>query len=129
MLHVALLLVSLTALPIALPRGWDPPASSSVIPWLLAFLAVSLGLPFFALAATAPLVQHWLARLDDSTETTGRKDPYVLYAASNAGSLLGLLAFPFLLERQGGCRHFILYRPWSDILWRILEIAKLPFKT
>jgi spermidine synthase len=91
MLHVGLLLVSLISLPIALPRGWDPPASGNVIPWLLGVLTISVGIPFFMLAATAPLVQHWLAE-----RTT--KNPYVLYAASNAGSFLGLLAFPFLLE-------------------------------
>jgi hypothetical protein len=98
-LHVALLLVSLLALPIALPRGWDPPASGNVIPWLLGELSISLAIPFFVLAATAPLVQHWLASIDDSaTPAPAAKNPYVLYAASNAGSFLGLLAFPLLLE-------------------------------
>jgi hypothetical protein len=98
MLHVALLLLSLIALPIALPRGWDPPASGNVIPWLLGVLTISLGVPFFVLAATAPLVQHWFASIDDPTPAPVAKNPYVLYAASNAGSFLGLLAFPLLLE-------------------------------
>ena len=54
-------------------------------------LLLSVGLPFFVLATTAPLLQSWFARSD--------RDPYWLYAASNAGSLLGLIAYPFFFER------------------------------
>jgi SAM-dependent methyltransferase len=92
--HVALLGVALFALPVAIPRGWAPPASGSVIPWLLLLLTVALGAPFLVLSATAPLLQHWFARLDHPAA----EHPYALYAASNAGSFLGLLAFPILLE-------------------------------
>jgi hypothetical protein len=92
--HVAIAAASLAALPIALPSGWAPPASDSVIPWLLLLLTIAIGAPFFLLSSTAPLVQHWFSRLPADT---GR-DPYALYAASNAGSFCGLLAFPLLLE-------------------------------
>src|SRR2546421_89862 len=58
---------------------------------LLPFLAV--GVPFAVLSATAPLLQRWYATLEAAD-----RDPYFLYAASNAGSLIGLLGYPFLIE-------------------------------
>jgi hypothetical protein len=92
--HVAIAAASLAALPIALPSGWAPPASDSVIPWLLLLLTIAIGAPFFLLSSTAPLVQHWFAH----RHAGGGRNPYALYAASNAGSFCGLLAFPLLLE-------------------------------
>lgn len=72
----------------------DPALADQVerapVPALIAGLLNAVGLPYFALATTAPLLQSWFAR--------GGRDPYWLYAASNAGSLLGLLAYPFLIE-------------------------------
>ena len=58
---------------------------------VLAVLLRSVGLPFFVLATTSPLVQRWFSEL-------GEKDPYHLYTASNAGSMLALLGYPFLIE-------------------------------
>jgi hypothetical protein len=58
---------------------------------VLAVLLRSVGLPFFVLSTTSPLVQRWFAEM-------GEKDPYHLYAASNAGSMLALLGYPFLIE-------------------------------
>lgn len=92
-LHVALLVVCMVQLPLGLPGGWEPPASGNVIPWLIAVLTVSLGVPFLVLSATAPLLQRWLASASPPVQ-----NPYVLYAASNAGSFLGLLAFPLVFE-------------------------------
>ena len=92
--HVGLLILALVALPIAVPGAWTPPASGNVIPWLVAILTIAVGAPFMLLAATAPLVQRWLTGSDHPAA----KNPYLLYAASNAGSLLGLLGFPFLME-------------------------------
>ncbi len=65
---------------------------------LLMLLTAALGLPFFALAATAPLLQRWFSRLQHARAA----DPYFLYAASNLGSLGALIAFPFLLEPRYG---------------------------
>jgi SAM-dependent methyltransferase len=65
---------------------------------LVGHLLGTLGLPVFALAATAPLLQRWFAR----TDRPGAADPYFLYVASNAGSLLALLAYPFVVERWLG---------------------------
>jgi hypothetical protein len=94
LVHMGLLAFALLSLPVAIPGGWTPPASGNVIPWLLGLLAFAVGVPFLVLAATAPLLQRWLSNLDHPAA----ENPYMLYAASNAGSLLGLLSFPFLLE-------------------------------
>jgi predicted O-methyltransferase YrrM len=94
-LHLLVLLLPLIALPIALPPGWTPPGNTSPIPWLLALLTVAVGLPFFAVSATSPIIQAWFA----ATGQRSVRDPYVLYAASNLGSLLALLAYPALVER------------------------------
>jgi spermidine synthase len=93
-LHIAVLLLPLLALPIALPAGWVPPGDTSPVPWLFALLAVAVGLPFFAVSATSPVLQAWFA----NTEHRAARDPYVLYAASNVGSLLALLAYPAVVE-------------------------------
>jgi len=94
LVHVGLLALAALALPVAIPAGWTPPASDSVVGWLLALLVVAVGAPFLVLSATAPLLQRWLAAMDHPSAA----DPYVLYAASNAGSFIGLLAFPTVLE-------------------------------
>lgn len=82
------------ALPIAIPCGWSPPAGRSPIFWLLAVLPLGVGLPFFAAATTAPVLQRWFS----ATAHRGGKDPYFLYAASNLGSMTALLAYPTLIE-------------------------------
>lgn len=72
--------------------GSRPDAES--VPWLhlLATLTLAVGIPFLLLAATSPLLQRWYSLLPVNSS------PYRLYALSNAGSLLGLLAYPFLIE-------------------------------
>ena len=77
-----------------------PAHGSSPIRWLLTTLFVRLGLPFFALSTMAPLVQRWFATL----AVPSASNPYFLYAASNIGSLLALLSYPFLLEPLWGTR-------------------------
>jgi hypothetical protein len=92
--HAAVLLAALALLPVHVPSGWTPPAQPDPVWWLLRLLAVAVGFPFFALSATTPILQKWFAR----TGHASSGDPYFLYAASNAGSLLGLLSYPFVLE-------------------------------
>ena len=92
--HAALLGVAALALPLGIAEGWLPEAGIPPAAWLLLTLAVSLGGPFFAVAATAPLLQRWLSL----SRHPQAADPYFLYAASNAGSVAALLAFPFVLE-------------------------------
>jgi spermidine synthase len=90
--HLALFAAGAATLPIGLAAidgaGW-PPALH-----LLVLLAVSIGPVFFVVAAQAPLLQAWFARTGDIAAA----DPYFLYAASNAGSLLALIAYPFVVE-------------------------------
>jgi hypothetical protein len=91
--QLAVLALAAVALPIGVPDA-TPPEIGSPVPWLLMLLATTAGLPFFALAANGPMVQRWLA----SSRHRAARDPYFLFAASNGGSLLGLLAYPFLVE-------------------------------
>jgi hypothetical protein len=99
-LHVLLLLLPLLALPIAIPAGWSPPTSGSPIAWLLALLAVAVGLPFFVVSVSSPMLQTWFAH----TRHRAAADPYFLYAASNVGSMLALLGYPALIEPYIGLR-------------------------
>ena len=94
-LQVGLVLIPLLVLPIGLPHGWKPPADANPIPWLLALLTLTAGLPLFVVTSTGPVIQRWFA----STAHRGARDPYFLFAASNLGSLLGLLVYPLVLER------------------------------
>jgi len=93
-IHLMLLIAALTALPLTIASGWGEPPSSGYALWLLGLFAVSIGLPFFALAANNPLLQAWFVR----TGHPGGRDPYFLYGSSNIGSFLALLSYPFLLE-------------------------------
>src|SRR5438477_1558081 len=97
LLQGALVLVPLAVLPIGLPHGATPPVQeANPLPWLVGVLIVSAGLPFFVVSSTGPLLQRWFS----ATSHRGARDPYFLYAASNAGSLLGLLLYPLLVERD-----------------------------
>lgn len=92
--HGAVLLLPLFFLPIALPPGVQPPATAQPILWLLGLLAVCVGIPFFVISTSSPLLQ----RLFALTSHRDAHDPYFLYAASNAGSLIALLSYPILIE-------------------------------
>ena len=94
LLHLNLLLAGLLLLPVVMPLHWFGTSIERPIGLLLGVLAVSIGLPFLILSAGAPLLQKWFAECCRGAA----RDPYVLYAASNAGSLAGLLAYPFLIE-------------------------------
>jgi spermidine synthase len=93
-----LLLLLLTALtfPILISEATvrSVPREGNPSLWLLGSLLATVGLPFFAVSTFSPLLQKWFAE----TRHTGSRDPYFLYAASNAGSLLALLSYPLLLE-------------------------------
>ena len=93
-IHLALLVVAFVTLPLSIASGWGEPPSSGYAFWLLGLFAVSIGLPFFALAANNPMLQAWFVR----TGHPDGPDPYFLYASSNIGSFLALLSYPVLLE-------------------------------
>ena len=92
--HLVLLVIALLTLPLSIAGGWGEPPTSGYALWLLGLFAVSIGLPFFALAANNPLLQAWFVR----TGHPNGPDPYFLYASSNIGSFLALLSYPVLLE-------------------------------
>ena len=94
MMQLGLLALAAAVLPIGVPDA-RPPDEGNPIPWLLGVLAVTAGPPFLVLAANGPMLQRWLA----GTKHRAGRDPYFLYAASNGGSLLGLLAYPLVVER------------------------------
>jgi SAM-dependent methyltransferase len=93
--HLGMLLLAAFALPLHVSGLVGEPSSNHPSLWLLGVLTLSVGAPFAVLSATAPLVQAWHARTIHAE--TGA-EPYVLYAASNMGSLLALLAYPALVE-------------------------------
>ena len=92
-LHVAVLAAVAWLLPLGPLGGWAPPPAHQAL-WLFARLTVMIGPAFVLLAATAPLLQAWVA----STGHGHARDPYFLYAASNTGSLVALCAYPVVFE-------------------------------
>ncbi|HEY1784282.1 MAG TPA: hypothetical protein VGG30_01990, partial [Pirellulales bacterium] len=91
-LHLALLVAAVLTLPITPSDGWKPADSGYPTGRILALLTVCIGLPYFVLSSTGPLVQAWFSRA-----LPGRS-PYRLYSLSNFGSLLALLSYPFVVE-------------------------------
>ena len=106
-IHAALMIFSLFALPVALPADPNPPTEGNPTLWLIWTLFLAIGLPFFVVSTTAPLLQKWFSHLGHRSSD----DPYYLYAASNAGSLLALLSYPFLIEPHIGLADQRLF--WS----------------
>jgi hypothetical protein len=104
--HLLLMLAPLALLPLTIGTG-EPPAGSNPVWWLLQMMALRVGLPFLVISTMAPLLQRWFATLP----VPSASDPYFLYAASNLGSMLSLLAYPFLLEPAWGVR--LQTRLWS----------------
>ena len=92
--HLCVFALALTALPLAIASGWGRPPSEHAALWLIGLFGVSIGLPFFAVAANAPMLQAWFAR----TSHPQAQDPYFLYGASNLGSFAALLAYPIVIE-------------------------------
>jgi len=93
--HLALLIAAALTLPLSIGDFLGSPPTGAAAPfWLLGLFTVSIGLPFFALAANNPLTQAWFAR----TRHRDAQDPYFLYAASNVGSFLALISYAVLFE-------------------------------
>lgn len=93
-INLALFLIALIwVLPPSVPAGWQPDIAQPALSVLL-LLCLSIGLPFILVSCNAPLMQYWFYR----SNHPNRDKPYFLYAASNLGSLMALLAYPFLLE-------------------------------
>lgn len=93
-IHVALLALALAFLPLSVPEGWQYDPARPVVTQTLWLYALGVGLPFAVLSANAPLIQSWYRQSGGPRAD----DPYFLYAASNLGSLVALLAFPLVAE-------------------------------
>ncbi|HUH92773.1 MAG TPA: fused MFS/spermidine synthase [Casimicrobiaceae bacterium] len=92
LLHVALLALSCAVLPIVPGGQWKPSGSDNPALRILGLLTATIGLPYFLLSTTSPLVQAWFARSHPG------RSPYRLFALSNLASMLALLGYPFVLE-------------------------------
>jgi len=93
-MHVVAMALVLIALPVHIDASWAPPPTVPPLLWQTWLLLATIGAPFFIVAASAPLLQRWFS-------LTGHRaagDPYFLYAASNLGSLIALLAYPLVVE-------------------------------
>lgn len=91
-IHAALLSASVLALPILPKQSWKPDGPEHPAWHILVLLTLTVGLPFFLLSATSPLLQAWYARSRTSMST------YRFYALSNAASMLALLSYPVIFE-------------------------------
>ncbi|MDH5341359.1 MAG: fused MFS/spermidine synthase [Betaproteobacteria bacterium] len=92
-LHAALVVASLISLPIIAGSGWKPEGDEDPTGLILGLLAVTIGLPYFLLSTTGPLLQAWFARSYPAT-----RNVYRLFALSNGASLIALVAYPFVVE-------------------------------
>jgi hypothetical protein len=93
-LHLALLALTFFVLPVRIDADAGTAAAQEPVSALLSLLALGLGLPFFAIAATAPLLQRWFSH----TQHADAGDPYFLYVASNVGSMIALVSYPLAVE-------------------------------
>ena len=92
--HLALIGAAMAALPITPADSWKPVGGGDPTWHILALLIVSIGLPYFVVSATGPLMQHWFSRTHPGIA------PFRLYALSNVGSLLALVSFPVFFETR-----------------------------
>src|SRR2546428_2408621 len=90
--HLCLVVTALALLPVTPADSWKPLGGQNPVLHILTLLLATIGLPYFVLASTGPLLQQWLTR------THPGNSPYRLYALSNAGSLLALVSYPFFFE-------------------------------
>jgi hypothetical protein len=98
-LHIGLLAASVLLLHVMPNPSWKPQGNEDPGLRILGLLTVSIGAPYFLLSSTSPLLQAWYGRAG------GGALPYRLFAVSNLGSLLGLLAYPVLIEPRMATRH------------------------
>ncbi len=90
--HVVVIIAALAVLPITPAAAWKPQGADYPTLQILLLLSVCIGLPYFVLSATGPLMQGWFSRTNPSAS------PYRLYSLSNTGSLLALVSYPFIIE-------------------------------
>lgn len=104
--HAGVLVLAAMMLPVGIPVGTEPPASEMPVFWLFGLFTLTIGAPYTAVAATSPLLQRWFSMSGHPAAS----NPYQLYVASNAGSLIGLLGYPLVIEPMAGAA-------FQTILW------------
>ncbi|MBT3306027.1 MAG: fused MFS/spermidine synthase [Alphaproteobacteria bacterium] len=92
--HMLVMLLPLAVLPVAVVGAGTPPVDANPIGWMIVLMTVSVGLPFFAVATNGALLQRWFA----CSGHAEAKNPYFLYSASNLGSMIALIGYPFAFE-------------------------------
>lgn len=115
--HLGVLGLAAVTLPFSIAANTSTVGQPAL--WVLITLAKEIGLPVFALAATAPLLQRWFACTDDPAAD----DPYFLYAASNAGSFAALFAYPLMIEPVLGLPTQVGF--WSAGFWLLAAMIGL----
>ncbi|MEI9963846.1 MAG: fused MFS/spermidine synthase [Caulobacteraceae bacterium] len=120
-IHLVVLALAALVLPLHLSGLLGPPWSGAPALWLVLVLTVSIGPPFAALSASAPLLQAWFARLDGLRPAS--RDVYRLYAASNLGSVLALAAYPILIEPLMGLGEQARLWSWGYAAFAVLLAA------
>jgi hypothetical protein len=120
-IHVGVLALSLLFLPIVPSATWKPAGNENPAVRIFILLAVTVGLPFLLLSATSPLLQTWYVQARRGNW------PYRFYALSNAGSLLGLLSYPAVIEPYSTLRHQTLAWSWAYVFF-VLVCGWLAFR-
>ncbi|OGA72621.1 MAG: hypothetical protein A3G81_21650 [Betaproteobacteria bacterium RIFCSPLOWO2_12_FULL_65_14] len=113
-LHTVLLAAAVAMLPIAPSEAWKPLGDEEPISRILILLAASVGLPYFLVASTSPLLQAWFARARPG------EDPYRLFAISNLASLVALVGYPFLIEPFLAGRQQVSLWSWGFAAFALL---------
>ena len=108
-IHLVVCLLAFVCLPIGMVTWLGEPPQGEPYLWQLGMFAASIGLPFMAVSANAPLLQAWFAR----SGHPDARDPYFMYAASNLGSLIALLGYPFILEPAFGLSQLSHLWAWA----------------
>jgi hypothetical protein len=130
--HIALLAASLVFLPIIPDATWKPAGDDNPVTRILALLFATIGLPYFLLSSTSPLVQAWFARAFPGSS------PYRLFALSNLASMLALLGYPFLFEPWFSSPQQSKWWSWGFALfaaacaalaWKTRDLPPLPTET
>jgi SAM-dependent methyltransferase/MFS family permease len=117
LVHTVLLACAVALLPIAPGESWKPAGDAEPISRILILLAATVGLPYFLLASTSPLIQAWFARARPS------ENPYRLFALSNLASLIALLGYPFAVEPQLTGNQQVAMWSWLFALFALLCAA------
>ena len=126
--HTLLLLTALATLPIMPGEGWKPTGEQEPISRILLLLGATVGLPYFLLASTSPLIQAWFSRARPG------ENPYRLFALSNFASLVALLGYPFFVEPVFTAREQVNIWSWlfagfaltcAAVAWRTPAAASM----